>query len=311
MMIADSAKFDVRTEDDRRSLSLGADVGIYFDLPFRDLSDNILYVYQRFLERCQKDLLRWYMTGAMNKHHRVNSRTFNILHTWLKARTRLRETIFFEIRDGDDYVDTPNYRFTIFANSQESFSFEDRSNYVQILMPASVLSDDPGGFVAFVTDICHNFPLSSGHAGYVLERSPYAPNKAYDLAYPLAMRHPGADISDMFEASYAVKEDGIKGVNWLTMLGPHFVEQLGGTQKIRSQPKPENQIIETRNGVILKAGERPEIGDVNRQVELSAYRAAFKTIKPILVEWYPSFNLQRDDEEDLTMRWVHRFDEDA
>ncbi|BCH33439.1 hypothetical protein MesoLjLc_53690 [Mesorhizobium sp. L-8-10] len=310
-MPTENNAFDVVLDDGSRVVSLGADIGLYFDLPYGDVADEILFAFEIFLDRCPKKLMRWYMTGAMQKHHRVNSRTFGILNAWLKVERRPRETIFFELRDGDEYVDTARWRFTVFANSRESFSFEERSNYIQILMPAEILSDDPEAFAALTHDICDKFPFASGHAGYVLERSPYAPNKAYPLAYPLAMRHPGADMSDMFEASYAVKEGGIKGVNWLTALGPPFVKRLGGVAQLRAQLKPDVNMVETRHGTILRAGERPETGDVNRRRSLPAYRAAFGTIKPVLVDWYPSFNLQRADEDDLTERWLHRFDDNV
>lgn len=298
---------DVYTDmdgDSVRAVSLAAEIGVYFEYPLTEIAEAVLGLQERFLSICGRSELKWYITGTMKRHAKVRAETFGMLALWLAPGQRVRDLMVFELRDGDSFVDTPDRQFRVLSNARESFSFEDRANYLQIVLPKSFLDEKPEEFLALTTDVANAFPVHSGHAGYALMRSPYVSREAYDLAFPAAMRHPGADMSDMSKASYAVKEGGIRGIGWLTILG----DELARDVDLALLPKGV-MAVRGKTATVLRAGERPAIGDRNRNTVPAAYIATYRLLRHLFIDWYPAFDLGRGDkDEQLTNDWLHRFE---
>jgi hypothetical protein len=127
------------------------------------------------------------------------------------------------------------------------------------------------------------------------------------------MRHPGINIASDHATWPLRDEKGVETVNWLTLLGEIPLQKLGGVAQLRRKlaATPEVEIVETKHGLILKAGEAPQLGDLNRDLKLPLYRAVYFAIKPVLdpvIRDFSPFNLGRPDDAEYTERWLRRFE---
>lgn len=75
--------------------------------------------------------------------------------------------------------------------------------------------------------------------------------------------------------------DGIKCVNWLTLLDESLLAKLGGKAALRGKLSPAIVFHDIPNGVVLQAGEKPVLGDIHSPDELAVYREVAVALKPI------------------------------
>ena len=78
----------------------------------------------------------------------------------------------------------------------------------------------------------------------------------------------------------------VKRAAWTNVLHHLTVRALGGEQAIREQlaDTPEIRIVPFEHGLILQAGERPELGDLNRGDTLPLLRKLARVLRPVRVE---------------------------
>jgi len=291
-------------------VSLGADIVLYIDPPFTEIRQSILDSADIFFNICNKDKLHWYSTHTMSHYKPTTTRTFGMLTTWLKPGGKPRDTFSLDLKSGDRERSNPEYRYKISGHERNTMYFKGKSNHIRALFPSALLAQAPNEFLQIVIDLCNQVPFLSGHAGFVFERSPYQEARSYQIAYALGMRYVGVDIADIFNVPYAVERDGVKGVNWLTILSYPFLEELGGRPAIDHLTSKNIDVIDTKYGVILKAGDKPQIGDVNRGKLPEEYRLVYNVIKPLqerAVERCTPFDLATPDEYERTQNWYRRF----
>ena len=142
-----------------------------------------------------------------------------------------------------------------------------------------------------------NFPLQWGHAGYSL----YWDTLDFDrnsLAKPWSgghlKRHPGLWSPSAIGSIAARIYNGLQSVSWLTFLGSEYTERLGGQDTLQAQLEGAAEVSSLgQGGCLIKAGDAPELGDVNRQDILPSYRAVWGALEPV-----------RADEDALAELWV-------
>ena len=121
----------------------------------------------------------------------------------------------------------------------------------------------------------------------------------------LSQRYPGIDIPDLDGDLYVIK-NGIKCVNWLTFLNKAYCDRLGGVEGMHKSLGGDIMVHLLANGVIIQAGPRPEIGDVNRRARLPLYRKVGRVLASLRAKDHPPFIPSADD--DATEKWLGRFD---
>ncbi len=132
-------------------------------------------------------------------------------------------------------------------------------------------------------------------------------------ALPLMKRFPGFDYIGGVNFSMEAESvhNRIKCVNWLTVLGDEIVTELGGAGPMRAALEPTCKIHEYPGGVVIQAGEGPQLGDATRGDIPEAYRMVARYTKPVRFEAYPSrlFRVPDNlDKKEETLRWIRRFD---
>ncbi|WP_175804318.1 type VI immunity family protein [Burkholderia ambifaria] len=132
-------------------------------------------------------------------------------------------------------------------------------------------------------------------------------------ALPLMKRFPGFDFIDGvdFTMEAEATHNRIKCVNWLTVLGDEIVAELGGDGPMRAALEPTCKIHEYPGGVVIQAGEYPQLGDATRGDIPEAYRMVARYTKHVRFEAYSSrlFRVPDNlDKKEETLRWIRRFD---
>jgi Protein of unknown function (DUF3396) len=164
---------------------------------------------------------------------------------------------------------------------------------------------------------CTLLTVSHGTAGFSIILEEGQPKShGVLLAYPFLKRFPGLDLpySSRWGSSIrGVKRRVIRSTNWLTAIDDGFVDQLGGLKKIKNELGEHCPIHLYGGGVIIQAGPRPEIGDVNRGLIPEHYRTVAKLLKPLRFEDFsaklPYLPAPKPmDSLEETLKWIRRFD---
>jgi hypothetical protein len=155
-----------------------------------------------------------------------------------------------------------------------------------------------------------------GSAGYsvLFEHGAFSGSSGGVATFPALKRFPGLDFSDpnIFQVE-AARSDGlfIKSINWLTVLCDQIVERLGGKQALETGLGSSCPVFDFKGGVIVQAGDEPQMGDEDRGIVLNDYRRVSNALKPVRFEEYKLALIALPDPYDdieETLEWIRRFD---
>jgi hypothetical protein len=128
--------------------------------------------------------------------------------------------------------------------------------------------------------------------------------------HALAMRHPGLEVDYPLDHCLYTAE-GIKGGSWITVLSDAFIDRLGGSDAVQQKLGASFRMEKYQGGVLIIAGEQPEIGDCNRNIDTPNYRHLARVLKPIRILEHSgvgeSFENWFSAEEFES--WLRRFDD--
>ena len=165
-------------------------------------------------------------------------------------------------------------------------------------------------FIDLAHRFCNLLHPYHGYAGLaVISPIAYWAAREVELSvYPIARRFPGLEV-DYPISHVRHLENGIKGVNWLTILADNWLEKLGGKSHLQIQLGKDFIFYDYPGGVIIQAGTHPQVGDVNRQNIPEHYRKLSRLLKPIRVD-YPDVlhGDPRGFNQERTQEWFNRFD---
>lgn len=190
-------------------------------------------------------------------------------------------------------------------------------SYVCAYFPAAFVAERGYGILldmmerwAGMVDTLH------GSAGYSLlfEHGIFSGGNAADITIiPALKRFSGLDFSD--PVHFLVESDlgdglSIKSINWLTTLNDKLIEKLGSIASLQEQLGTTCPVYPFRGGIIIQAGDEPQIGDVNRGLVLDDYRRVAQALRSVRFEAYRRglFPLPPPlDPIEETLNWIRRF----
>lgn len=89
-----------------------------------------------------------------------------------------------------------------------------------------------------------------------------------------------------------------------------FVNQLGGIKTLEQGLDETCPLYTYPGGVVIQAGPYPQIGDLEKGIQLKDYQKVYRLVKPVQAE-YDNILLRtpRDvDDVAFTRQWLHRFE---
>jgi Protein of unknown function (DUF3396) len=299
------------TDDQGRELTrLVADVTIYCDIPLRERRDEVLKVLDSYFDIVPKERFRWYLTETMGQFKPATRHTFSIPAIWWKNGARRKDLRELTIKSGAAHTSTATSSVTLRSAEPEARLFQKKANYLRFSFPPGSTANDHEQLLEFTISLASRIPFISGHAGFAIECNPYYQNEAETAAWALAMRYHAVDIATLSRSAWAVRGGRIKTVSWLTLVGSELLEKVGGVESLRRQASPLVGVIETAFGVVIRAGEKPILGDVNRREHLGAYVEVYRLLDKLhdgIESHFAAFSVPGSDDDEATRRWLTRF----
>lgn len=160
----------------------------------------------------------------------------------------------------------------------------DELGFFGFTMAIGQLEAHPSGMVVnLLAQLCELIKPFHGYAGLGIVRNPnpYMAERAERFVLPLLRRFPGLEL-DM-PATHVLKLcDGIKGINWLTIISDQLAEQMAGRARLAETAVKEGlSVIDFNGGVIIKAGPAPQLGDLEAGWVPELYQKADALLKPL------------------------------
>lgn len=168
----------------------------------------------------------------------------------------------------------------------------------------------------FIKQVCQTIPVHSGYGGY-LSSLPSQWYSYQEHQTPIAYRFYGCEIDDGLDVPINFPPLGIKGINWLTILGPAFIEQMGGVDKLSQEATALDLGVERAGkNLIIQAGPYPDICD-NTILPMNPYYVAanhlLKPIRKATIESLHMYSMVGKAVLDTAAsdEWLRRFDQYA
>ncbi len=221
------------------------------------------------------------------------------------------EATLFGYPYGGD-LDDPTIYYAEAIGETETREFSSISIYMPASWPESVGYEH---YRSLISNWCEKLKPAYGTAGLsILFNEGRQGLSDRLLAFPIARRFPGLDVpehSRWYVRMNRLRIRAIRTINWLTFIDNGLVSELGGHTKLVEDLGTSCPIYPYSGGIIVQAGERPELGDVNRGVIPKAYQHVSRVMQPIrfnehqrpLIDAPPPL-----DSLEETINWVKRFD---
>jgi hypothetical protein len=124
--------------------------------------------------------------------------------------------------------------------------------------------------------------------------------------YAHARRHPGYDLGFYMQSMGALYRR-LRTVSWLTMVGPALLDELAaaGRQLVAT---PRVVVGHAGDATVLRAGNTPVAGDVNRLDVPAAYREADALLRPVRADDPQGLVALGPWSDDSLLQWLRRFE---
>ena len=172
------------------------------------------------------------------------------------------ETLNFYWSNVDNLEFVPEYFIETFSKPEWYEKLHQDITYVQLYLPISELKEfGVEQLIALNQQISEILQPMHGFFGLGIQHS----HEYYDyqyLEYELAHQFLGLDISNDEDDEHL--REGFKCINWLTILSDQLITDKLGSLEALKERNSDNQIrfYPYAGGVVVRAGEVPELGDV-------------------------------------------------
>lgn len=287
---------------------------------------NVLVYWQGGLQEHAAGILRFYEKSMeLIRDHMRYCQT-----TWMKRPKKVSPDIFAFVPKAvaPDYPNPKEMQYLWLSAGTKPDAATDRAfvlyalpmikgGMVRLVLPLSVARDDPSRLVALVQDLVQDLRFCWGSAGYSLHYDDLGrlSSSGESEIYPLLMRYAGIDIDYPGGTLRKMEhETGFGCINWLTLLKHDLIDKLGGESILRSRLPPEVRFLPFSHGLMLQAGERPELGCADDPESLRFYQMVGRALAPVRLTTpftfirIPPRNIASKEE---TEKWLARFETES
>jgi hypothetical protein len=234
------------------------------------------------------------------------------------ARTRLPKEWLPEHPDGASWSfqfyggDTARAASAFHVHGFGSRDTDNDLGFLHISFPLLWFAEPAAGtFPDYVVKLCRKIRPLSGYAGLGVLESPegYTQDKFQPIVREIAERFPGLEIEAPVEHTLNLRK-GIKGVNWLTILSDRWIKEMDGLDSLRARLGESFGFYPYEGGVVIQAGPKPQIGDVQANRWPQHYVKLAKVLKKIQVKDHHPFHFGGPGRmnHEATLAWLFRFD---
>ncbi len=255
--------------------------------------------YRLFLEAVDPKRLGFFTSSRLRKWQRVEEPRDYLeeLSSVKLALDRPRHLFSFTIAD---YPNTPE---TAFHYAEVDPDRSERASVLQLTLPPE---SDPNELMQLALQLTNLGPSLSGVGGYSVRWHRGHQRLAFEHFYLWSQRFVGLDAEDPWEAALTAHE-GLHGTSWLTHVGTPLADEVGlDLDRLTNAAFSEDVLgIRTKHGLLLRAGEKPSLGDLNQLDFPTAYaevaRALDQSMAPTPVRFWGYLF-----EEDRSALWRRR-----
>ncbi|MCI0560593.1 MAG: DUF3396 domain-containing protein [Nitrososphaera sp.] len=232
--------------------------------PFAEMAEGTREVLTCWLKLIPETAIQWAVVGkSAVKYKNVTPKLLDRCLAMLDSDVAMKNDVYFRIMGPQPYG--PDYRALISGYIKpKKVGFANETNLIEFLFPLEFCTEwGEDHFVEMAASMFDALVCDSGYAGPALHygiRGEY--DSAREFIAPLALRHHGYDVPNNPGTAVFMGRRS-RGARWLTMLSAAFVDELGGPN-LKARVADGVEIRELAKGILLRAGSKPEIGDVNR-----------------------------------------------
>lgn len=286
----------------RTKIELSLAVSLYFQPPREAIADGILECYREFLEMTEPHL-RWYANDN-GTYRQATAKVLRIPFRRVPEVLGNNKYWAWVAMAGEHHRHASAYQFACnLTDDPENLSF------FRAAFPVAMFAGDLRPFIALVKKFAERAPFFFGYAGFSFSESLEAATKQTNEQYLVgpAMRFSGVEVEADLATGMCCQRQ-IKGVNWLTLVAPQLVEQVGGKAALRAQLSDAIDFHDLKTGLLIQAGPEPGLGDVNAGERLPLTREVHRALTPIRIREHDGFG-GRFFWQDETRRWMRRLDD--
>lgn len=301
-------QYPIFCEDGTEYMKLCSDITAYCIGDFLYHREGITDFYKKSLKKII-DNITFYETSEMDMPAAINEEALTLLDGWLSFDED-GETVFsLKMESGSSPGEPSDIAFHFVAAPFKGM----RIISVRLILPMAKLHEHPTDFAYLAIDLLNKLKFHSGHSGYSLNwdhRGEFSGTARRKMGM-IATRYPSLDLPHSIVTLMCIPY-GIKRVNWLTMVGRELMAKLGGKEALFENIVDSNcTFFELPDGLIIRASDRPCLGDRNRDEDLAGYHSVGHLLASVRSKKHPPFlgssNFEIDDER--SENWLGYFDQ--
>jgi len=280
--------------------------------------------FNEYMDLCDKHI-HWVFGAAKDRRKEVILEDF-IPSTFLVADSFDENNSWeFTWSGGEHWKAASEYKISAFANQKQISDHRNSLDFLTIHFPLLFFKDKEVGFPSLLERWAEKLNADYGYGGIGIATSnDYGHAQKFEnIVYSLSKRFPGLEVNQPSNHSLAMElhkahsniNEGIKGGSWITILSNRWVDKLGGITELEKSLKKPLSLHSYNGGVLLLSGNRPEVGDVNLDIDTPNYKKVAKILKPIRLNFHPAIHggLFNDDvpvlDAERMTKWLNRFDD--
>ena len=301
--------FPIRDDSDRVVTRLGLLATLYFDNGYTEEGrEAVAHCFEQYLE-LYRDEVRWAMDPDSAAWHEFDRRPVATPREWFAEGRGENDQWAFQYHGGETEDEASHFQVHGLGARKWQSDAHGQLSYFSAALPMTWFADHEGSFPKVVLDWCRTLRPLHGYGGIGILESldTGVAQQNEQTVYGMARRFPGLEVDHPLSHVLFLKQ-GIKGVNWLTILGDQWVEQLGGVAALKVELGEPFTVHEYPGGVMIQAGPKPQLGDVNRQQEIPEYRELARVLKSIRIQEHRRFQERTGFDPEKTLEWLARFD---
>jgi hypothetical protein len=286
-------------------LRLAVALTVYFEGTLQEHAAGVQHFYTTAVKRIGPQL-RFFQTDTMRKPRPIKDRSADAMAALVHIGEHV--PMFYKLFAESENAGQEASRYSIAINVNRL----ELGGALRLALPAEDVLEHEADFVALARGLTEKLAFSSGYAGFSFNRAEACDLESIgrDRSTALSHRWQGIDVESLSTTLYAIRQ-GLKSAGWLTLVGRRLVDTLGGETALARALPAEVTLHTLPFGVLIQAGPRPLLGDVNRREALPLYRAVGRVLAPVRSPAHPAYMYKSAAEgEDYgwTEKWLARFD---